>query len=204
MKNKKAKSNILAKLKDIDHFDWELNSIPNQSDFLFNNNENLLDDFIYRLESLKSEIYLIKNREDLKSTLNSIIESENVQSLYCQVEEALLLISESINITTVPNEEISISGCDFLVSSTGSVVVSSLSGSGRLAYILPRILVIIAKKEQLYSSLNEVFDRMLQKYKKMPSWYSVITGPSRTADIEKTLVLGAHGPKKLIVIIDVS
>lgn len=202
MKSKKAKSNILAKLKDIGHFDWESNSIPNQSDFLFNN--NLLDDFINKLEALKGKTYLIKNRVDLKSTLNSIIQSENVQSLYCQIEEVSSLISEKINITSVPNEDISITGCDFLVSNSGSVVVSSLSGPSRLAYVLPRIQVIIAKKEQLYSGLDEALDRMLQKYKKMPSWYSVITGPSRTADIEKTLVLGAHGPKKLIVIIDVS
>lgn len=202
MKSKKAKSNILAKLKNINHFDWESNSIPNQSDFLFNN--NLLDDFINKLEALKGKTYLIKNRVDLKSTLNSIIQSENVQSLYCQIEEVSSLISEKINITSVPNEDISITGCDFLVSNSGSVVVSSLSGPSRLAYVLPRIQVIIAKKEQLYSGLDEALDRMLQKYKKMPSWYSVITGPSRTADIEKTLVLGAHGPKKLIVIIDVS
>jgi len=202
VKSKKAKSNILAKLKNINHFDWESNSIPNQSDFLFNN--NLLDDFINKLEALKGKTYLIKNRVDLKSTLNSIIQSENVQSLYCQIEEVSSLISEKINITSVPNEDISITGCDFLVSNSGSVVVSSLSGPSRLAYVLPRIQVIIAKKEQLYSGLDEALDRMLQKYKKMPSWYSVITGPSRTADIEKTLVLGAHGPKKLIVIIDVS
>ena len=106
MKNKKAKSNILAKLKDIDHFDWESNSIPNQSDFLFNN--NLLDDFINKLEALKGKTYLIKNRVDLKSTLNSIIQSENLQSLYCQIEEVSSLISEKINITSVPNEDISI------------------------------------------------------------------------------------------------
>ncbi len=204
MKSKKARSNILAKLKNINHFDWESETIPSQSDFLFNNNKNILEHFVNKIEILRGTAYLIESREELKNILNTIIKIENVQSAFCQIDEISSLINDKINITSVPNEEISITSCDFLVSNSGSVVVSSLSGPSRLAYILPRVQVIIAKKEQLYSSLDEVFDKMLQKYKKMPSWYSVITGPSRTADIEKTLVLGAHGPKKLIVIIDVS
>ena len=48
--------------------------------------------------------------------------------------------------------------------------------------------------------LKDGFNRLKEKYgQKLPSMISTITGPSRTADIEKTLVLGAHGPKELYV-----
>jgi L-lactate dehydrogenase complex protein LldG len=58
--------------------------------------------------------------------------------------------------------------------------------------------VVIGFSTQLVPDLQQAFQRLRQKYgNKIPSMISVITGPSRTADIEKTLVIGAHGPRNL-------
>jgi len=59
---------------------------------------------------------------------------------------------------------------------------------------------VLAYTSQLVPDLKDGFALLKQKYgDNMPSMISNVTGPSRTADIEKTLVLGAHGPKELFV-----
>ena len=93
-----------------------------------------------------------------------------------------------------------ITGCEFLVARTGSVLVSSASQSGRQLNVFPPVHIMLAHVSQLVSYLDEALVAVQQKYgDHLPSIVSTITGPSRTADIEKTLVLGAHGPKEFIV-----
>jgi len=61
--------------------------------------------------------------------------------------------------------------------------------------------VVIARREQLIPDLPTAFALLKKKYaENYPSMISLVTGPSRTGDIERILVLGAHGPKKLTVL----
>jgi L-lactate dehydrogenase complex protein LldG len=65
---------------------------------------------------------------------------------------------------------------------------------------LPPHHVVLARKEQLLRDLPAAFELLKKKYSaNYPSMISFITGPSRTGDIERILVLGAHGPKKLTI-----
>lgn len=91
--------------------------------------------------------------------------------------------------------------CDALVAQTGSVVVTSASAGGRALNVLPPHHVVLARREQLVPDLPTAFARLVQRYRdRWPSMISFITGPSRTGDIERILVLGAHGPKRLTVL----
>lgn len=90
--------------------------------------------------------------------------------------------------------------CEYLVARTGSVMISSAQVSGRKINIFPDVHIVLATTSQLVADIREAFIRMKKKYSAgMPSMISLITGPSRTADIEKTLVLGAHGPRELFL-----
>lgn len=91
--------------------------------------------------------------------------------------------------------------CDVLVAQTGTVVVTSASAGGRALNVLPPHHVVLAGREQLVPDLPTAFRRLQEKYgANHPSMISLITGPSRTGDIERILVLGAHGPKRLTVL----
>lgn len=69
-------------------------------------------------------------------------------------------------------------------------------------FVYPPLHVVIAHKNQIVGYLEEAYTEIRDKYKEgFPSQIALITGPSRTADIEKTLVLGAHGPRELRVFI---
>ncbi len=93
-----------------------------------------------------------------------------------------------------------ITECEVLVAQTGSVMVSALSSGGRALSVLPHHHVVIARKSQMVADLAEAYEQVEKRYAgRLPSFLSFISGPSRTGDIERILVLGAHGPKKLTV-----
>lgn len=94
-----------------------------------------------------------------------------------------------------------ISGCDCLVAQTGGILVTPASAGGRVLSVLPPHHVVIASEGQLVGDLSDAFDVLRKNYGGPPAFTSFITGPSRTGDIERILVLGAHGPKKLTVIL---
>ncbi len=95
-----------------------------------------------------------------------------------------------------------ITACEALVSQTGSVLVSSATCGGRSLSVLPHVHIVVAAIDQVVGTLADAFARVRQRYGgRLPSMLSFITGPSRTGDIERILVLGAHGPKELVVIL---
>lgn len=96
--------------------------------------------------------------------------------------------------------DLGVTSCDCLVAQTGSIVVSTLSAGGRALSVLPPTHLAIARRDQIVPDLVSAMALLRKRYdKRWPSALSVITGPSRTADIEKILVLGAHGPKRLVL-----
>jgi L-lactate dehydrogenase complex protein LldG len=97
--------------------------------------------------------------------------------------------------------DVGITECDALIAQTGTVLLTSASAGGRALSVLPPHHVVLARRAQLLPDLPSAFARIQEKYgTSYPSMISLITGPSRTGDIERILVLGAHGPKRLTVI----
>ena len=96
--------------------------------------------------------------------------------------------------------EVGLTLCESLIARNGSIMVSNANAAGRRLSIYPHQHIVVAYTSQLVMDLKDSFKLIKNKYgTNLPSMLSVITGPSRTADIEKTLVLGAHGPKDLYV-----
>lgn len=92
--------------------------------------------------------------------------------------------------------------CESLVAQTGSVCVTTRSSGGRTLSVLPPHHLVIARREQLVTDLSAAYAALAAKYRDgYPSFVGFITGPSRTGDIERILVLGAHGPKRLTVLL---
>jgi L-lactate dehydrogenase complex protein LldG len=112
-----------------------------------------------------------------------------------------LRTDRTYDVTALEKCDAGISECDALVAQTGSVLVTNHSAGGRALSVLPPHHVVLARREQLVADLPAAFELLKKKYAaNYPSMISFITGPSRTGDIERILVLGAHGPKKLTII----
>lgn len=104
-----------------------------------------------------------------------------------------------------PNEtsQATITLAESLVAATGSVVVSSACG-GRGGSIVAPVHIVVATIAQLAPTLATALEWIAARdTAKRNSMVSLITGPSRTGDIEKIIVLGAHGPQRLVVILAV-
>ena len=146
----------------------------------------------------EDEIQLIENLLDLA-------ENNNWRRIYAWETGLQSLLSKYefpfySTDTEFLNADVGITYCEALVARNGSVLVSNGTAAGRRLSIYPHIHIVIAYTSQLVLDLKDGFKLLKEKYpESMPSMVSNITGPSRTADIEKTLVLGAHGPKELYV-----
>lgn len=95
-----------------------------------------------------------------------------------------------------------VTGCVCLVAQTGSVVVTARQTGGRALSVLPPHHVVVARREQMVADMVGAYAALERELAERPSSFaSFITGPSRTGDIERILVLGAHGPKWLTVVV---
>lgn len=157
------------------------------------------------MEKVNGFVHLFSTEKELYTALKEFLSSRIKDNIFCNEVE----IGNQLNKFGIPfqhssdfskNVEVGITGCEFLIAHTGSVMVSSAQKGGRQMFVYPPVHVIIANKNQLVGYLEEAYAGISEKYKNnFPSQIALITGPSRTADIEKTLVLGAHGPGQLRV-----
>jgi L-lactate dehydrogenase complex protein LldG len=94
--------------------------------------------------------------------------------------------------------DIGLSGVDAALAETGTVVVSSGPGRSRLTTLLPPVHLALAPTSSLTS---DIFTWLVARSGEMPAATTLISGPSKTADIEQTMAIGVHGPKRFIVVL---
>ena len=161
---------------------------------------------------LHADFRLVKDVAAMAAELKAICAAEKWQRAASHAGELtgaacralglpILLTDQAFDKRELARCDVGISDCDALVAQTGSVVVTSRSAGGRGLSVLPPHHVVVARREQLLPDLPAAFAFLRSKYgADYPSMISFITGPSRTGDIERILVLGAHGPKKLTIL----
>jgi len=89
------------------------------------------------------------------------------------------------------------------VAETGTLAMVSGSDNPTTLNFLPDNHLVVVAAGDLSGSFEEILEKLRARYgkEKMPRTLNLITGPSRSADIEQTLILGAHGPRKLHIIV---
>lgn len=139
---------------------------------------------------------------DFINQVSELVKAKEWRKIYCK-EHPLLqsfkhsILEESYH-ADLANCDVAITTCESLVARTGTMVLSAASESGRTTSVYAPIHICVAFTDQLVYDLQDALQFLQQKYKgNIPSMISFATGPSRTADIEKTLVVGVHGPKEV-------
>ncbi len=163
--------------------------------------------FKRELEAINGLCELSETQDELFSQLKKILSDRNIETIYCRDKSIGVLLRQfGIDFTAEEKDfeemRAAVTLCEFLIARTGSVVASSAGDSGRQLLSYPPVHIVLAVTNQLVPYPADAYDALQKKYAgHLPSQITTITGPSRTSDIEKTLVLGAHGPKEFIVLL---
>ncbi len=98
---------------------------------------------------------------------------------------------------------IGLTGVDYAIAETGSCVIVARQGASRLVSLLPPVHVAVVELGQVLPSLDELFTLLRERFGEgdVESYMNIITGPSRSADIEYQLVTGVHGPGEVHMVI---
>ena len=145
----------------------------------------LVAQFTKALEALAGKVYVVKTREEVELAIDKALNGRS------------FLRSAGAGIATT---DVGITKADYALADTGSLVIFTESQEPRLLSLLPPCHIAVIESSRIVPSLDDVF-----RLRPLPGAESsamiVITGPSRTADIEMRLVRGVHGPGEIHVII---
>lgn len=182
----------------------------------------LVRQFMEELRALRAQVFLARTSEDGRAYVREVILQRNVRSVALSASPVVLslgvesLLAEmGVEIITLPahstpsarqeythrlmTADLGITGADFGLAESGTLVVRTGPSEGRLASLVPPVHVAILTADRLLPDVAALISCLHHP----PSSSSVIfiTGPSRTADIEQTLTVGVHGPKELHVLL---
>jgi len=159
-------------------------------------------EFAEQFTKLQGKFIYCLNHEELVFQLNELIAHQQWNKIYCREDKWKATLRQYnfdyFSDVELKDCDVSITGCEALVARTGSIVMSTAQQSGRTVSVYAPVHICIAYVNQLMYDLKDALQIVKEKYgNQLPSLITFATGPSRTADIEKTLVVGVHGPKEV-------
>ena len=167
--------------------------------------EDIIVAFAENFTKTAGKLIFCAKKEEFYDKLFEFKQKEELEKIYCWGDELSSGIHDA-GIEIVTNKENFIESCDAgitlcesLVARTGSIMISSRLGGGRELSIYPPTHIVVGYTSQVVKEIKDSLVKVKNTYERFPSMISLTSGPSRTADIEKTLVMGAHGPKELIL-----
>jgi len=164
--------------------------------------QDLEIEFAENFTKLLGKFSFCANKKELAEQLNILAKAREWDNIFCREAEIKHDLYtngfsnfEAANVHTC---DASITSCELLIARTGSILMSTGQKSGRTTSVYAPVHICIAYTDQLVYDIKEGIEFIRKKYRDgMPSFITLATGPSRTADIEKTLVVGIHGPKEV-------
>lgn len=159
-------------------------------------------EFAEQFTKLQGRFVFCINQQELAFQLSSLIKKMDWQKIYCLEDDLMRMAGaqfpDRIVKTGLADCDVSITGCECLVARTGTIVMSAAQKSGRATSVYAPVHICIAYSRQLVYDVKDALQLLKDRYQQaMPSLITFATGPSRTADIEKTLVVGVHGPREV-------
>lgn len=167
--------------------------LPEHAGFAAIMYEDLFEQFSTALTSVGGKAVLLEDKTHLDDAIRAI--AQEAEHIVCNVEGCGLSSDDGSKYATphdVAHVDLAIVRGEFAVAENGAVWLDAASVRHRALYFLAQHIVIVVDKTQLVSTMHEAYERI--GFDK--AGYGVfVSGPSKTADIEQSLVIGAHGPK---------
>ena len=177
--------------------------------------EDLVKRFVEEIEAVTGEVIRCGSMDDARGKLSKLLEELGCDQLGCTDNPLCRELATGMNAVQLElghceptSQELAklaagLVAADTLLADTGTCMVACATPHERMMCYLPPVCIIIAKTEQLVEHMPEAWDTLASRVADpdLRGEFVFITGPSRTADIEKILILGVHGPKRLVVLL---
>ena len=151
--------------------------------------------FAEEFVKLQGKFAFCADEKDMLQQVKQLIAAKEWTKVFCNENRWNDAFSNTISLATC---DVSVTGCELLVARTGTIVMSAAEQSGRTVSVYAPVHICIAYTSQLVYDIKDALQLLKEKYAgNIPSLITFASGPSRTADIEKTLVTGVHGPKEV-------
>ncbi len=176
----------------------ELKSLPDISMFK-GESTNLVQRYIDIFKTISGSPYLVESYDDIKDVINENFDvTQRMVTTLTQLGDSIELISDSVDPSTYEDVELAIIHAHFAVAENGAVwLTDDIMGQQIIPYICQHLAVVVSA-ESIVPTLHEAYEII---GKGEYGFGGFIGGPSKTADIEQALVLGAHGPLTMTVFI---
>jgi len=102
---------------------------------------------------------------------------------------------------TLGHDALGITGCFCAIAETGTLVFVTGAQTPSATFLLPETHVAIVRADQVVATMEDAFARVRAQCGRLPRAVNLVSGPSRTGDIEQTIVLGAHGPRRVHIVV---
>jgi L-lactate dehydrogenase complex protein LldG len=169
-----------------------------------------IESFCQRLEALNGKTHRAESLDDALEYVQRVVDGRQaVASNAVLLWQCGVTALPSVTSGLTGREElralcstaaVGITSADYCLADTGTLVMLSSHDEARLISLLPPVHVAVVARERILSGLDELFT-LLPEPAEQTSSMVLITGPSRTADIEQILVRGVHGPGEIHVVI---
>ena len=164
--------------------------------------QDLEIEFAEQFAKLQGKFVFCIDHREMVEQLNALIVTQGWKNIFCREEKVRKTLQENgfggFSSTDLAESDAAITTCETLVARTGSIVLSSNNPSGRTVSVYTPVHLCIAYTDQLVYDIKDGLLALKERYQHhFPSLVTFATGPSRTADIEKTLVVGVHGPREV-------
>jgi L-lactate dehydrogenase complex protein LldG len=207
MQESTTREKILKKIRAalIHHNPQPYPNIDWETDIYAQSTESLEETFAHAFTKIGGQFVFCENELEFLENVIHLATERGWKKFYCYEKHLTKLMTDAAFPFTSEEKNfeegiVGITSCEALVARLGSVVVSSKSESGRKLVVVPTTHIVLAYTSQLVLNMKEALLKIQTKYgEQFPSYIAALTGPSRTADIEKTLVTPAHGPRDIFV-----
>ena len=151
--------------------------------------------FAETFTKLQGRFVFCMDEKDMQQQVQQLIAVKQWTKIFCSESRWNETFSNSISLESC---DAAVTGCEYLVARTGTIVMSAAEQSGRTTSVYAPVHICIAYTSQLLYDVKDALLAIKERYAgNIPSLITFASGPSRTADIEKTLVTGVHGPKEV-------
>ena len=164
--------------------------------------EDLEITFAEEFTKLLGKFAFCVSEAEMKFQLQQLLSAKKWTNIFCKEDRLLKIFDDGqfpkLNQSSLAECDASVTTCKYLIARTGAIVMTSAQESGRTVSAYAPVHICIAYINQLVYETRDALKLLKTEYgNSLPSFITFAAGPSRTADIEKTLVVGVHGPKEV-------